>query len=47
MLSEETKQLKERALRAYMSQLSNLLLKNLLEASIRENEVFAVECMLE
>lgn len=42
MLSEETKQTKERALRAYISQLRNPLLKNLLEASIRENEIFAV-----
>jgi LmbE family N-acetylglucosaminyl deacetylase len=42
MLSEEVKQTKERALRAYISQLRNPLLKNLLEASIRENEIFAV-----
>ncbi len=42
MLSEETKKTKERALRAYVSQLRNPLLKNLLEASIRENEIFAV-----
>ncbi len=42
MLSEETKKTKERALRAYTSQLRNPLLKNLLEASIRENEIFAV-----
>lgn len=43
MLSEEIKSNKERALRAYMSQLRNPLLKNLLEASIRENELFAVD----
>lgn len=43
MLSKETKQLKEKALRAYVSQLRNPLLKNLLESSIRENEIFAVE----
>jgi N-acetylglucosamine malate deacetylase 1 len=42
MLSEEIKQQKERALRAYITQLRNPLLKNLLEASIRENEIFAV-----
>lgn len=42
MLTPETKQLKERALRAYVSQLRNPLLRNLLEASIRENEIFAV-----
>jgi hypothetical protein len=43
MLSTDTKQIKERALRAYITQLRNPLLKNLLEASIRENELFAVE----
>ncbi len=41
MLTEETKQLKERALRAYVSQLRNPFLRNLLESSIRENEIFA------
>ena len=46
MLTEETKQLKERALRAYVSQLRNPLLRNLLESSIRENEIFAVESIL-
>jgi len=46
MLSGETKQLKERALRTYVSQLRNPLLKNLLESSIRENEIFAVEPIL-
>ena len=43
MLSAETKKTKEKALRAYITQLRNPLLKNLLEASIRENELFAVE----
>jgi len=43
ILSEETRRLKERALRAYGSQLRNPLLKNLLESSIRENEIFAVD----
>lgn len=43
MLAEKTKKLKEKALRAYVSQLRNPLLKNLLESSIRENEIFAVE----
>ena len=43
MLPEETKRLKERALMAYMSQLRNPLLKNLLDSSIRENEIFAIE----
>ncbi len=43
MLSAENKEAKERALRAYSSQLRNPLLKNLLEASIRENELFATE----
>jgi len=41
ILSSETKQTKEKALRAYISQIRNPLLKNLLEASIRENELFA------
>jgi LmbE family N-acetylglucosaminyl deacetylase len=45
MLSEETKNLKQEALAAYKSQLKNLLLKNLLESSIRENELFAVESL--
>jgi LmbE family N-acetylglucosaminyl deacetylase len=43
MLSEETKNLKQKALKSYKSQLKNPLLKNLLESSIRENELFAVE----
>ncbi len=43
MLSADNKQTKEKALRAYVSQLRNPLLKNLLEASIRENELFATE----
>jgi LmbE family N-acetylglucosaminyl deacetylase len=43
MLSEETKNLKQKALKSYQSQLKNPLLKNLLESSIRENELFAVE----
>jgi len=43
MLSEETKNLKQKALASYQSQLKNPLLKNLLESSIRENELFAVE----
>jgi len=42
MLSEEIKQQKEMALRAYITQLRNPLLRNLLEASIRKNEIFAV-----
>lgn len=46
MLEKETKRLKEKALRAYVSQLRNPLLKNLLESSIRENEIFAVESIL-
>jgi hypothetical protein len=45
MLSEETKNLKQKALAAYKSQLKNLLLKNLLESSIRKNELFAVESL--
>lgn len=45
MLSEETKNLKQEALAAYKSQLKNLLLKNLLESSIRKNELFAVESL--
>jgi LmbE family N-acetylglucosaminyl deacetylase len=45
MLSEETKNLKQKALASYKSQLKNLLLKNLLESSIRKNELFAVESL--
>ena len=45
MLSEETKNLKQKALKSYKSQLKNLLLKKLLESSIRENELFAVESL--
>ena len=45
MLSEETKNLKQKALKSYQSQLKNPLLKNLLESSIRENELFAVESL--
>ena len=45
MLSEETKNLKQKALASYKSQLKNPLLKNLLESSIRENELFAVESL--
>lgn len=45
MLSEETKNLKQKALTSYKSQLKNLLLKNLLESSIRKNEIFAVESL--
>ncbi len=47
MLEENSKRLKEEALRSYKSQLRNPLLKNLLESSIRENEVFAVEVIFE
>jgi LmbE family N-acetylglucosaminyl deacetylase len=47
MLEENTKRLKEKALRSYKSQLRNPLLKNLLESSIRENEIFAVEVIFE
>jgi LmbE family N-acetylglucosaminyl deacetylase len=43
MLSEETENLKQKALKSYKSQLKNPLLKNLLESSIRKNELFAVE----
>jgi LmbE family N-acetylglucosaminyl deacetylase len=43
MLSEETESLKQKALKSYQSQLKNPLLKNLLESSIRKNELFAVE----
>ncbi|HER24989.1 MAG TPA: PIG-L family deacetylase [Candidatus Atribacteria bacterium] len=43
MLSEETKNLKQKVLKSYQSQLKNPLLKNLLESFIRENELFAVE----
>jgi LmbE family N-acetylglucosaminyl deacetylase len=43
MLSEETKNLKQKALRAYKSQLKNTLLKRLIESFIRENELFALE----
>jgi len=43
ILSSEIKQTKEKALRAYISQIRNPLLKNLLEASIRENELFATD----
>jgi LmbE family N-acetylglucosaminyl deacetylase len=45
MLSEETKNLKQKALASYKSQLKNPLLKNLLESSIRKNELFAVESL--
>ena len=45
MLSEETENLKQRALKSYKSQLKNPLLKNLLESSIRKNELFAVESL--
>ncbi|MCK4241226.1 MAG: PIG-L family deacetylase [Candidatus Atribacteria bacterium] len=45
MLSEETKNLKQKALQSYKSQLKNPLLKKLLESSIRENELFAVESL--
>lgn len=44
MFSENTKEKKEIALRSYLSQLKNPLLRNLLLASIRENEIFAVYC---
>jgi len=47
MLEEKTRRLKEEALRSYKSQLRNPLLKNLLESSIRENEIFAVEVIIE
>lgn len=43
MLSEETENLKQIALKSYQSQLNNPLLKNLLESSIRKNELFAIE----
>ncbi len=43
LLSPENKSMKEKALNAYSSQLRNPLLKNLLRASIRENELFAVD----
>ncbi|OGD13952.1 hypothetical protein A2V47_07920 [Candidatus Atribacteria bacterium RBG_19FT_COMBO_35_14] len=43
MLSEETKNLKQKALKSYQSQLKNPLLKNLIESFIRENELFALE----
>ena len=43
MLSEETKNLKQKALKSYQSQLKNPLLKKLIESFIRENELFAVE----
>lgn len=43
MLSPENKAIKEKALNAYASQLRNPLLKNLIRASIRENELFAVD----
>lgn len=46
MLEEETKRLKEKALRDYVSQLRNPLLKNLIESSIRKNEIFSVENIL-
>ena len=45
MLSEETENLKQKALKSYQSQLKNPLLKNLLESSIRKNELFAVESL--
>ena len=45
MLSEETKNLKQKALASYKSQLKNPLLKNLLKSSIRKNELFAVESL--
>ena len=44
LLPESIKERKEIALRAYMSQLRNPLLRNLLLASIRENEIFAIYC---
>ena len=45
MLSEETENLKQKALKSYQSQLKNPLLKNLLESAIRKNELFAVESL--
>jgi len=45
MLSEETINLKLKALESYKSQLKNPLLKKLLESSIRKNELFAVESL--
>jgi LmbE family N-acetylglucosaminyl deacetylase len=45
MLSEEIKNLKQKALKSYQSQLKNPLLKNLLESNIRKNELFAVESL--
>lgn len=43
MLSEETKNLKKKALETYKSQLKNPLLKNLMQSFIRNNELFALE----
>jgi len=47
ILSEETKNLKQKALGAYKTQLKNPLLKNLIESFIRENELFALEDCLD
>lgn len=43
MLSPEIKENKEKVLRIYQSQFKNPFIKSLLESSIRENELFAVE----
>ena len=45
MLSEEIENLKQKALKSYKSQLKNPFLKELLESSIRKNELFAVESL--
>ncbi|HOR43070.1 MAG TPA: PIG-L family deacetylase [Atribacterota bacterium] len=43
LLSAETESLKDKALKSYVSQLKNPFLTGLLEASIRKNELFAVD----